>query len=25
VAAVLPRQRTGQFHDSIPPASRATG
>jgi diguanylate cyclase (GGDEF)-like protein len=25
VAAVLPRQRTGRFHDSIPPASRATG
>jgi diguanylate cyclase (GGDEF)-like protein len=25
VAAVLPRQRTGRFHDSIPPAGRATG
>ena len=25
VAAVLPRQRTRQFRDSIPPASRATG
>ncbi len=25
VAAVLPRQRTRQFHDSIPPAARPTG
>ncbi|WNV77233.1 GGDEF domain-containing protein [Geodermatophilus sp. DSM 44513] len=25
VAAVLPRQRTGQFRDSIPPPSRAVG
>lgn len=25
VATVVPRQRTGRFHDSIPPAGRAAG